>query len=386
MSIHLMRRIDFWIGLPLTWILTRLTARPCCLNDDRVISAPPRRVICSKFLGMGSIVLSLPLLKLLKDSGVKIVFWSFEANAELLVLSGYADNILTIRSSLIQFLPSLWKSWREARRFRAEVFLDLEPTANFSALLAWASGAKIRAGFMTGKPNRERLLTHRIALNPGEHMVKNYFSLAHLLGFNIKEAATSLPEPPAILVCSFPSRSLRRHVVININSSDLSKQRMWQDSNWLVLCLHLLQYTSLELIFPGSHSEHDHVESLLSQLNHHERARNLAGRTSFIDLARLLQSAQFVISVDSGIMHLAAWMRAPLIALFGPETPTLYGPRSPNAIILSAGLFCSPCLQMAREKLTHCRDNQCMAQITPQMVLEACAPLLSISITKKYTI
>ena len=387
MSFGLMRRIDGWFGRPLMWALRIFTPRVKSLHGDIQLGHLPERVICTKFIGMGSVVLSLPLLKALKQSGVKIAFWSFPGHADLVKATGYVDEVWIVRPSLFHFLPSLWKTWAASRAFKADAFLDLEPTANFSALLARLSGAKIRVGFMSAKPLRESLFTHLVALTSERHMIEHHLSMGQLIGLS-KNVSTALPEAPAEEMSSdvlaFRPVTGRKRIVININTSELSWHRMWPAENWVSLCTQLLKDPAVELAFTGGRGEQERVGKIVKALEmqtHPEPARvlNFAGNTSVPQLMEVLRRAQLVVSVDSGTMHLAAWMGTPLVGLFGPETPKLYGPRSPVARVIWEGIACSPCLSVAADKMTRCRDNQCMKMIGTERVLAACRTLVALS-------
>jgi ADP-heptose:LPS heptosyltransferase len=360
------------------WLLRWLTPRPRSLHGDSHPPKLPERVICSKFLGLGSVVISLPLLRALKESGVKVAFWTFAGQAEIAKLSGLVDEVWIVRPTLTQFIPTLWKTWRASRDFKADAFLDLEPTANFTSILGRLSGSPQRIGFMSAKPLRESLFTHLVSLTPERHMVENNLWMGRLLGTS-PDADTSLPFPPAQVdkiqspIVPDPART---RIVLNINSSDLSWHRMWPEEHWVALCRELLKDPRTDLIFTGSHSELLRVEALLSKLEPSPRLINIAGKTTLGQVLKVLKDAKLVVSVDSGVMHLAAWMSVPLIGLFGPETPSLYSPRSRKARVLSAGLPCSPCLYVAADKITRCNDNICMKKISPARVLLTCRSLL----------
>jgi ADP-heptose:LPS heptosyltransferase len=172
-------------------------------------------------------------------------------------------------------------------------------------------------------------------------------------------------------------------VIININTSDLGQLlRQWPDSHWVSLCQDLLKDPEVELVFPGVRSEHANnqrvIDQILKTVSPEAGARliNLAGRSNLSELMTILRGTHLVISVDSGIMHLAAWAGTPVVGLFGPETPQLYAPRSSRSKYIWAALPCSPCCTVATEKHTRCRDNQCMKKISPAQVLVASRALI----------
>jgi heptosyltransferase-2 len=99
-------------------------------------------------------------------------------------------------------------------------------------------------------------------------------------------------------------------------------------------------------------------------------ALNLCGRTNLAQAIDLLAGARAVVSNDSGLMHVAAALDRPLVALYGSSSPGYTPPLSAHATILSLGLTCSPCFK--RDCPLAPPDTlRCLEDIPPERVLQA---------------
>jgi heptosyltransferase-2 len=104
---------------------------------------------------------------------------------------------------------------------------------------------------------------------------------------------------------------------------------------------------------------------------------NLAGQLALPDLALLLSRASLLVTNDSGPMHIAGALGAPVVAVFGGTTPALgYGPVGSRSRIVEQPLPCRPCGSHGRRRcpLDH---FDCMRRISAEQVTAACREVLT---------
>jgi heptosyltransferase-2 len=119
----------------------------------------------------------------------------------------------------------------------------------------------------------------------------------------------------------------------------------------------------------GSQKDQPVAEAIRDQLipGLREEAVNLCGNTSLAEAIDLMSCASAVVSNDSGLMHVAAALNRPLVAVYGSTSPGFTPPLADQVAVVRLGLDCSPCF----ERTCRFGHYNCLRQLDPQRVVDA---------------
>jgi len=282
---------------------------------------------------------------------------------------GRLGRSLAASIGFVRFLGDL-------RRRRFDLVVDLQGLFR-SGFLAWASRAPVRLGFANARELGAVFYTHRVAV-PADvnHAADQNYLVADALGFADVEQDFSL----------HVSEAVRQRVATTLTQSgvkDLAyavlvpgtrwQTKMWPADRFAGLADLIHDRLGLAVVLIGAPAE---VE-LCRQVQQRARSRlvNLAGGTGLPEMVGLIQKAKAMVCNDSGPMHVAAAVRCPLVALFGPTDPARTGPHTPTARIVRRSLPCSPCFL---RRLRDCPyQHRCLRSIQPEDVCDEVAALLA---------
>ena len=391
MNIDLMRQVDYWAGVPLSFLSTYLLKPLFALQKPK----KPSKVLLIELSEMGSTILCDPAMQKLKESGCELFFVIFKKNEPSLRLLNTVttENTFTIREDSLSTLAVDTLSFLVwCRKKGIDSVIDLELFSRFTALLTGFCGATNRVGFhafFNEGLYRGDMLTHKVAYNPHIHIAKNFISLTNALlssapetpyskkavtdGEIKLEKAEIKDEAKAAIVekikWALPLYDESKRIVIfNANASDLMPLRRWPRKYYIELGRKLLEsYGDIIILLTGAPSEREGLDIIRAALG--DRCVNFAGLTGFSELAPLYAVSRLMLTNDSGPAHFAAVTDLPTFVFFGPETPALYGSLG-NFTPIYAGLACSPCVSAANHRKSACDDNQCVKVITPDFVFD----------------
>ncbi len=326
---------------------------------------------------IGDAVLSLPAI----DASGR--FWP-DAEIAILARTGVAE-IFEARESGEQVLPyrkerggrrllQLLKLGRRLRRQRFQLALLL-PNSLSSALVVWLAGVPERVGYATD--GRRLLLTHPLKSRRKEHGLHQadyYLHLVRSLG-----VAQVDRMPRLQLTSHMVKRSLSLLNELGIDKDErlvgvhpgaaYGEAKRWFPERFAAVLERLQKPGRKFLLFggPGEETLADEISMRLSQL-----PINLVGRTTMVEALGLIGRCDLFLSNDSGLMHVAAALGIPQVALFGSTDPQKTAPLNERAVVIHPNqIECTPCF-----KPSCALDLECMKAITVDEVCGAAERLL----------
>ena len=330
-------------------------------GDDRVLLISPSWV--------GDAILSEPLIAALLRKGVTKAIdvvapsWCGPVYARMRGVGRILDAPAAHGEFALRARYAFGLALREHRYTHAYVL----PNTWKSALVPYFARIPVRVGYV-GEA-RHGLLTDARKLDRKTlpQLVSRYAALGEPRHASASGAlAPRLVPNAANLAAAMQALALSRAhpAAILCPGAEFGPAKRWPAHHFADLAQRLAN-DDLQVWILGSPNDRAVADALLAALPADTpRVIDLTGRTDLGTAIDLMSVASLVVSNDSGLMHAAAAVNAPLVALFGSSSPAYTPPASPAARIAKIDIVCSPCFK--REcPLGHFR---CMRELSPELV------------------
>lgn len=261
---------------------------------------------------------------------------------------------------------ALGERWRLARLLSARDYDQaiVLPNSFKSALVPLWAGIRKRTGW-TGE-SRFGLLNDRRKLNSDHYplMIERFMALGLEAGVLLDKP---YPQPrldadaekAGVLLAEFQLAD--SGAVALCPGAEFGPAKRWPADHFATLARTLVSSGHQVWLF-GAMADRPvcaEIESLVPK-----GVVNLAGKTSLTDVVDLMSCAEKVVSNDSGLMHVAAALQKPLVALYGSTSPDFTPPLSDHAQVLRVELDCAPCFQ----RQCPLKHLNCLQLLTPDRV------------------
>ena len=373
---------------------------------------------------IGDILHATPAARWIKEQypDAKLHWIVTPSMVELLDGNPYVDEIIPWERDEYEahskklHIPTMWRMWWELKAklepYKFDVAVDVQGRL-ITGLVLLASSAPIRLG-LGGTKELNWLFTNYKSKPSTDHVIKRYVEVAQLLKEAVaKQAdldtplktADNLLEPETLNNVSakkmyhmdfhVPSKlhtwaeelwetidnhnSLNRgevekplRVGLVLGTSWATKE--WPQEKWYSL-IKSLQYRA-NFVCLGGPKESTQYKPLMDSLTAEgidQIMLNMLGKTTLQEVGALIESCDVVVTADTGSLHIALALDKPVVALFGPTDPKLWGPLTGTfKVLVNDELDCLGC----RKRRCPKPDQYCMSGIEPVRVKKAIFELI----------
>ena len=260
----------------------------------------------------------------------------------------------------------------EAKNYQACFVL---PNSFKSALIPWLANIPFRIGYR----GELRFGLINLALdNPSKvnrpPMVEHYLVLSQLLKDDESIPLDKLV--PKLNVSGAAKQQVGQKLQdANINrdfiyaicpGAEYGPSKRWPTEHFAVLAQQLIkQNSNNQIVLLGGKNDYSLAQEITSQSKLVSNIHNWCGNTSLDEAIALIGMSKAVVSNDSGLMHIAAALQTPQVAIFGSSDPTHTPPLSDRAKIMWLNMSCSPC----HKRVCPLGHLSCLKDILPEQVL-----------------
>ncbi|HWC89702.1 MAG TPA: glycosyltransferase family 9 protein, partial [Pirellulales bacterium] len=308
--------------------------------------------------GIGDTVLLLGALAQVRETYPRARFRVFLGSSNAAMAPFFPKGVEIVVLPVTRPLASL----AILRQNPCDVMLDFGLWPRLDALMAGFSGARWVIGTRRAGQFRHGLYDVAVPFDEQRHAYDNYAAIVAPLGVSLKRFPSidlgaerqNIPgEDPKIVVHMFPGG----------RNADL---RTWAADKWVQL-IDRLAADGFRVLLTGSKANYETAAAIRSCTRRPEFVELAAG-CSLRETIGLLTASDCVVTVDTGVMHLAAAAGCRIVSLHGPMSPRNYGPLSDTAISLEAA-GCGSCARLGGERCQ--RRKRCIDDISIERVMAA---------------
>jgi heptosyltransferase-3 len=313
--------LDRYAGIPA--IATLGVARR--VQGERPVPADWKTIGLVKTVGIGDLVLLSAVIHDIRNArpDARIVLFVSANNAGFARLLDDVDSVVTLP---VRNIP---RAVRLVRAEHCDVVVDFGAWPRFESLLTALSHARCTVGMRT--PGQHRHFAYDVVVDHGTgHEIDNYRRLIAGAGIESTSDPSLRSDPAAIRPCAAP------YVVLHLWPGGANfAERSWPVDRWRAVA-EALNARGHDVVLTGGSGDVAPTEALVAEWRAAGvRVESIAG-TSPEETVVWLRFASGVVSVNTGVMHLAAAVGVPVVALNGPTPVARWGPRGgPSRSVVS---------------------------------------------------
>lgn len=259
-----------------------------------------------------------------------------------------------------------------------DYIIDFAQWDKISAIISALIKSKYRVGFFRQNMRRHYVYDCYAIHSDDCHEIDNYRKLLQLIHIPLNNVNPSIKDPD-VEISNKDLNDFISHPFVVFHlfpGGSLQYLKKWPINYWLELAKMINQQYKLPILLTGCKKDYEEAEFLIKELfNIGIDCRNAAGKMDLSQTAAILKKACFMVSVNTGIMHLAAAESVPIISINGATSIKRWGPLNHNSVAIASNLKCYPCISLGYE--SKCKEPVCLRSITPKLVFEKITELIN---------
>lgn len=301
-----------------------------------------KKILIVRFSSIGDIVLATPVIRCVKQqlANVEIHFVTKKNFSDVLSQNPYIDKLYTFKADISELVPEL-------KEEKYDLVIDLHKNLR-SFRLKQKLGIK---SYSFNKLNLEKLVAVKFkntGILPAKHIVDRYFETVSKLGIvnDQKGLDYFISEKDKVNMTDYWSMGFnKKYIVLVVGGSYYTKQIPLNKLE------EICEKSQLPLVLLGGKEDREQARLLKGKT---KGLINLCGILSLNQSASVIQQAEWIITPDTGLMHIAAAFKKRIVSVWGNTIPqfgmTPYLANSENVILEISGLACRPCSKLGYKK------------------------------------
>ena len=290
----------------------------------------------------GETLFVTPLLRILRRQRPEahIATLGVPACREVLLHNPHVDELIDFEEQgTYRGLLGRWRLIQALRTHQFDTAFILRPSLSRTLLLALA-GIPARVGFAHAKSGW--LLTTRVPRSPmPRHKAFSYLPLLEAAGLASTRTAYEYTVAPQERDAARAFLASRGWPIVVLHPGANWPHKRWPVERFAALGDQLADIHQARILITGGPEAVELAAAVQRAMR--QPAQVVAGETTFRQLGAVLEQVALVVSNDTGVLHLAAALQRPLVALYGPTSPVLTGPLGdPQRMIVLHHSDCCP--------------------------------------------
>ena len=337
-----------------------------------MINLANKRIIVTFLMHLGDLTLTTPFLSVLRKAapGAHITYLVDEKLKDVVLNNPNIDEVMTIdKKGKDNSISGLRKKAQDISAKKFDVLINLHPNERCS-FIDFLAKVPLKVGFshFLFRP----FLDEVTRLDRSMHAADMYIDVLAQLGVtNLKNNGLEIfpGEKEKTVADQF---WLEENLAVNdklvgFNIGSAVETKRWAPSRFAEVA-DTLEKKGYKTVFFGGPMD----ETMVKEATDLMKTKTIiaTGKFSIGELAAAMRRCDLIITNDSGPMHVAISQKVPIVAMYGPSSPILYGPYTKKATIVTAIPKCDGCKNGMKHTCVELK-NRCMTDLKVEQVVEA---------------